>query len=88
MTDIVEALVTVAEKKAERIGAARLEQAEEKVMEDLKREYQRLKALREVNPSIREEELDFIAERLEAMLFAIEESRTRLDAVHLIMMTP
>jgi len=88
LTMIVENLLTVAEADAEKEAAKILEEAERKAMNNLKVEYDRLKALRAKNPSIREEELDYIEDLLNIILDYLEAARLRLDAIRLILMVP
>jgi len=88
ITQIVESLLEVAEAEAEKASALLLGQAEESIMTGLKEEYDRLKALIDVNPSVRREELEAIEEMLHQTLDFLEASRTRLDAIRLIMMLP
>ncbi|CAM2008325.1 RNA polymerase-associated protein RapA [Acanthopleuribacter pedis] len=86
--DILAKLIEVAEEEAEAIAVDHRHEAEDRAMNSLKEEYQRLMALRKLNPSIREEELAFIEERLNLIVDLLEESRLRLDAIRMILMVP
>lgn len=88
LTMIVENLLTVAEESADEIAESYLEQAEKKAMNTLKIEYDRLKALRSKNPSIRADELEYIEELLNIIIDYLEAARLRLDAIRLILMVP
>lgn len=88
LTQIVQSLVDAAEEAARAVADEHLAKAEKDVMFSHKDEYDRLKALIQINPSVHEEELDYVHERLEATLDFLEESKMRLDAVRLIMMVP
>lgn len=88
LADILAKLIEVAEEEAEAIAVDHRQDAEERAMNSLKEEYQRLLALRKLNPSIREEELTFIEERLNMIVDLLEDSRLRLDAIRMILMVP
>jgi ATP-dependent helicase HepA len=47
-------------------------------------EVNRLKALAQVNPNVRPEEIEFLEDRLRLLSSAIESSQIRLEAVRLI----
>ena len=88
LTSIVENLISVAEEEAEAISEELLAKAEKAAMNELKQEYDRLRALIDINPSVRPEELEHIEDRLNMIIEHLEESKIRLDAVRLIMMVP
>jgi len=88
LTQIVETLLTVAEREAEKKAKALIEQAEQDAMYALKEEYDRLRALQAINPSIRPDELEWIEESLEVILDYLGAGQARLDAVRLILMLP
>jgi ATP-dependent helicase HepA len=88
LTQIVETLLQSAEGEAEKTASAALEHAQKTAMNGLKEEYDRLRALRQKNPSVRQEELDYIEDVLGLILDFLEDARLRLDAVRLIMMVP
>jgi ATP-dependent helicase HepA len=88
LSQIVETLVATAEQNAEERAGAIVEEAEAKAMGESKAEYDRLKALTVVNPNVRDDELEFVQDRLEALVEHLDESRTRLEGVRLIMMVP
>ncbi|MDJ0840258.1 MAG: RNA polymerase-associated protein RapA [Acidobacteriota bacterium] len=88
LTQIVESLLGVAEAQAEKTADEIVGEAEQEAMYALKEEYDRLKALRAINPSIREDELDYIEETLNIILDYLGASQVRLDAVRLILMVP
>ena len=50
----------------------------------LSNEVNRLKALAQVNPNVRPEEVEFLEDRLRLLTSAIESSQIRLEAVRLI----
>lgn len=53
----------------------------------LSEEYNRLQALKKVNPDVREEEIILIREQKEALQQVIEKARLRLDSVRLIILS-
>jgi ATP-dependent helicase HepA len=52
--------------------------------ETLNREINRLKALKQVNPSVREEELAFFENQLEALTKTLESAKLRMDGVRVV----
>ncbi len=88
LTEIVESLLPIVEEAAEEVAAGLRERAEQLAMNEQKEEYDRIKALMEINPGVRQEELEEIEENLNVVFNMLEDSKTRLDAVRLILMTP
>jgi ATP-dependent helicase HepA len=83
----VEAKMTLATAQAEQRLALVLSQAENSMREDLGRELARLEALQQVNPSIRQEELDFLRHRIEECAIHIEHANLQLQALRLVITT-
>jgi len=83
----VEAKMTLATAQAEQRLALMLSQAEDSMREDLGRELARLEALQQVNPSIRQEELDFLRHRIEECAIHIEHANLQLQALRLVITT-
>lgn len=50
-------------------------------------EIERLKALRQVNPNVRDEEIQFFEQQLQQLTGALKSSNLRLDAVRVIVAT-
>ncbi|CAM2067830.1 RNA polymerase-associated protein RapA [Sulfidibacter corallicola] len=86
--EILESLIQIAEEEARTVADNYLEAAETKAMNSLKEEYDRLRSLQQINPSIRMEELDYIEDQLNLIVENLEESRMRLDALRMILMVP
>ena len=86
--DILSSLVTYSEKEAQQRAAQQMDLAKQKAMLNLNSELERLMALQAINPSIHPEELEAIKKDLENVLKLLKESRTRLDAVRMILMVP
>ena len=83
----VEAKMTLATAQAEQRLALILSQADNSMREDLGRELARLEALQQVNPSIRQEELDFLRHRIEECAIHIEHANLQLQALRLVITT-
>jgi ATP-dependent helicase HepA len=77
-------LLEIAENRARGITPAIIEDAHQKSSELLMREINRLKALRQVNPNIRNEEVSFFEEQLEALNSVLDTASLRLDGVRII----
>ncbi len=75
-------------KKAEQSVASqlpeRLQQAQANATEKLQAEIDRLRALKTVNPNVREEEISFFEQRLALVLEQIEQANIRLDAIRVL----
>lgn len=73
---------------AESAAAAKFEpmkaDADESMRRQLQAEIQRMEALAEVNPNVRQEETQFLREALDALTSAIASSRVALEAVRVI----
>ncbi len=50
-------------------------------------EIERLKALQQVNPNVRDEEIQFFKQQLQQLIDALKSSNLRLDAVRVIVAT-
>ncbi len=84
---ILTALVPPMKKAAEEFATARAKRliaaASERVEHELGAEFERLRALKRVNPGIRDSEIDALAQQLSALRSAIPDARVRLDAIRL-----
>ncbi len=74
---------TLAEKRA----APVIEDAHKQVRQTLEREIHRLRALRRVNPNVREDEIDYFEIRLELLNVVIESCRPQLDGCRILVAT-
>ena len=83
----VEAKMVLAASQAEEQLQAILSTAEADMRSSLGSELQRLQALREVNPSIRQEELDHLEYRIEECAIHIQHANLQLQALRLIITT-
>jgi ATP-dependent helicase HepA len=83
----VEAKMILAAKQAESQLQDILTEAEQRMRADLGAELNRLEALRKVNPSIREEELDHLRYRIEECAIHIQHANLQLQALRLIITT-
>lgn len=83
----VESKMTLASRQAEQQLQSVLVQAEEDMREKLGAELDRLQALRKVNPSIREQELDHLRYRIEECSVHINHANLQLQALRLIITT-
>ena len=83
----VEAKMSLANAQAEQALALILSAAEQSMRADLGQELARLEALQLVNPSIRQEELDFLRHRIEECAVHIEHANLQLQALRLVITT-
>ncbi len=83
----VEAKMALASTQAECLLKGILATAESTMRADLGAELQRLTALRELNPSIRQEEIDHLAFRIEECAIHIQHANLQLQALRLIITT-
>ncbi|MFO7550042.1 MAG: RNA polymerase-associated protein RapA [Haliea sp.] len=83
----VDAKMLLATTLAEQQLAPTLADAEARMREDLGAERERLQALREVNPSIRQEELDHLDYKIEECAIHIQHAGLQLQALRLIITT-
>ncbi len=77
-------LLTYSEQHAQQKSRPLIEQATGKMTQRLTEELERLQALKKVNPGIRNEEIEFIAHRQQALKDALASARIRLNALRLI----
>jgi ATP-dependent helicase HepA len=81
--------LTTMVQKAEEITAAKqtelIAEAQAKVSEQLNGELARMKALKEVNPNVRQEEIDYLQQRLAASQHFLSQAKIRLDALRVVM---
>jgi ATP-dependent helicase HepA len=83
LRDLVDACEAHANKQApDLLGNAR-----ERVRNTLNREIDRLRALRQVNPNVRDEEIEYLERQLTLMTGLLESATLRLDAVRVIVST-
>lgn len=83
----VEAKMTLAAEQAQERLQGILKSAEATMRADLGAELDRLRALREVNPSIREEELTHLEYRIEECAVHIQHASLQLQALRLVLTT-
>lgn len=81
--------LTTMVQKAEEITTAKqselVAEAQAKVSEQLNGELARMKALKDVNPNVRQEEIDYLQQRLAASLHFLGQAKIRLDALRVVM---
>ncbi len=83
----VEAKMALASSQAQERLQATLAEAEQAMRTDLGEELSRLEALREVNPSIREEELEHLRLRIDECAIHIQHASLQLQALRLVITT-
>jgi len=74
-----------AEDKAKPQQASLIAAAQQKVSEELNAELDRMRALAKVNPNVRQSEIDYLQERLEASRRYLSQAKLRLDSLRVIM---
>ncbi|SET61801.1 RNA polymerase-associated protein RapA [Thalassotalea agarivorans] len=80
-------LVTKAEAHAEAMTGEIKATAQQAMEEALSQEVSRLKALAEINPSVRQEEIDFIEQKQASLVHYIAKSQLNFEAIRLIVVT-
>lgn len=81
------AMVQAAGAEADKQVPAQLAAAQQHGQQALEREINRLKALQRHNPNVRDEEIQFFEQQLQALTEALSHSTPRLDAVRVIITT-
>ena len=79
--------MALASSQAQERLQATLAEAEQAMRTDLGEELSRLEALREVNPSIREEELEHLRLRIDECAIHIQHASLQLQALRLVITT-
>ncbi len=85
--DLLRDLLRRCEQQASALAPTLLEQAHAVAEQTLKPEIERLRALRLVNPNVRDAEIRFFEQQWEAVRAAIDQAQVRLDAVRVIVTT-
>ncbi|MCW8874583.1 MAG: RNA polymerase-associated protein RapA [Gammaproteobacteria bacterium] len=80
-------MIAVAQEQANHEVPALLMEAQRQGSNILVGEIQRLQALRQLNPNVREEEIVFFENQLEALMSALSATRLRLDALRVMVAT-
>ena len=83
----IETLLDGAQAIAEERAKPQIEQAANEVEIQLGNEIERLAALAEVNPGVREEEIRALAERTGLLIDCLERAEVELDAARLVVVT-
>lgn len=86
-TEELRNMVKAGEQQASKQSPAILQQAHAQTIHTLQKEVDRLKALRRVNPNVREEEISFFEMQQNALVKAIDNAVPRLDALRVIVTT-
>ncbi|MEW6990219.1 RNA polymerase-associated protein RapA [Colwelliaceae bacterium 6441] len=87
LKDQVSPLVVKAESHAEKQVLAIQEKANTTMQEKLEQEFQRLTALKAINPSVRQEELDFIKLQKHELANYINKAQLKFEAVRLVVVS-
>lgn len=74
-----------AEDKAKPQQAELIAAAQHKVSEEINTELDRMRALAQVNPNVRQSEIDYLQERLAASQHYLSQAKLRLDSLRVIM---
>jgi ATP-dependent helicase HepA len=86
-TEMIDQMMVFGEDLAEKALEPLIEEAQERIITSLNIEIDRLTALREVNPSIREEEIEFFRQQLAQGLDHIGKAIMQPQAIRLIVTT-
>ncbi len=82
--EMLKALLQRCEQQAQQLAPAIFQAAHAGTEDILMREINRLKALQQVNPNVRDEEIGFYQQQLQALSQLIDATRLRLDALRVI----
>jgi len=85
--DAIRELLTVSEQQASAQAPQLIAAAETRIRQTFVPEIERLKALQQVNPNVRDEEIQFFEQQLLQLTGALKSSNLRLDAVRVIVAT-
>ncbi|NBQ67766.1 MAG: RNA polymerase-associated protein RapA [Nitrosomonadaceae bacterium] len=85
--DAIRELLTASEQQASAQAPQLIAQAEARIRQTFTPEIERLKALQQVNPNVRDEEIQFFEQQLQQLTGALKSSNLRLDAVRVIVAT-
>lgn len=85
--DAIRELLSVSEQKASAQAPQLIAEAEARIQQTFTPEIERLKALQQVNPNVRDEEIQFFEQQLRQLTGALKSSNLRLDAVRVIVAT-
>lgn len=83
----LKSMLSKAEQHAQTQAPAILKSAHAQAEATLSTEFNRLKALRQINPNVREDEIKFYENQLAALNTLIDASQLRLDALRVIVVT-
>ena len=81
---VIHGLLAQAEAQAQTQLAGIVDEARQRMQQTLGSELQRLQALRDVNPSVRESELDHLRELQDELNHLLDQTRLRLDAIRFV----
>lgn len=85
--DAIRELLTVSEQQANTQAPQLIAAAETRIRQTFTPEIERLKALQQVNPNVRDEEIQYFEQQLQQLTAALQSSNLRLDAVRVIVAT-
>ncbi|MBK7491977.1 MAG: RNA polymerase-associated protein RapA [Nitrosomonas sp.] len=85
--DTIRELLTASEQQASAQAPQLIAAAETRIWQTFVPEIERLKALQQVNPNVRYEEIQFFEQQLQQLTGALKSSNLRLDAVRVIVAT-
>ena len=85
--EVLKSMVDGSQKLAEQQAPAILKDAHEKTRQMLAKEIERLQALQQVNPNVRDEEIQFFQDQWQALNEILDTASLRLDALRVIVVT-
>lgn len=85
--DAIRELLATSEQQASAQAPQLIAAAETRIRQTFSPEIERLKALQQVNPNVRDEEIQFFEQQLQQLTGALKSSNLRLDAVRVIVAT-
>ncbi len=83
----IKELASLSERLAQTQVPSLIRQAQHQIIQTFTQEIDRLKALHEINPNVREDEIQFFERQLETLSERLESANLRLDAIRIIIAT-
>jgi ATP-dependent helicase HepA len=82
---VLATMLQQAEEKTQKQQAELIAAAKSHVMDQINNELARMKALMQVNPNVRQSEIDYLQLRLNVSLEYLSQAKLRLDALRVVM---
>ncbi|GAB2196006.1 RNA polymerase-associated protein RapA [Sessilibacter sp. MAH4] len=87
LRDEIKSRTNASQKAVEKAAASKIKEAKDRLTAQQNYEIDRLKALAQVNPNIRQEEIDFLEAEKAELLGYLDQAQVRLDAIRILVLT-